>query len=159
MDDETGNADPLLYDKLEPAPGSKMTEKASGNLYSRKVALKYLKLNPGQLQTIGGIMSFERAYVSYRLTVQYWEKDEDCKKDFEKVKNLDLEFGTLIFNPETHDIMCSSRPNSNHEDTHAIKLEEGMVKHYLQNMDYGDYLEAKFQNELKKSRGGNNELL
>lgn len=82
-----------------------------------------------------------------------------CKKDFEKVKNLDLEFGTLIFNPETHDIMCSSRPNSNHEDTHAIKLEEGMVKHYLQNMDYGDYLEAKFQNELKKSRGGNNELL
>ncbi len=82
-----------------------------------------------------------------------------CKKDFEKVKNLDLEFGTLIFNPETHDIMCCSRPNSNHEDTHAIKLEEGMVKHYLQNMDYGDYLEAKFQNELKKSRGGNNELL
>ena len=82
-----------------------------------------------------------------------------CKKDFEKVKNLDLEFGTLIFNPETRDIMCSSRPNSNHEDTHAIKLEEGMVKHYLQNMDYGDYLEAKLQNELKKSRGGNNELL
>lgn len=82
-----------------------------------------------------------------------------CKKDFEKVKNLDLEFGTLIFNPETHDIMCSSRPNSNHEDTHAIKLEEGMVKRYLQNMDYGDYLESKFQNELKKSRGGNNELL
>ena len=82
-----------------------------------------------------------------------------CKKDFEKVKNLDLEFGTLIFNPETHDIMCSSRPNSNHEDTHVIKLEEGMVKRYLQNMDYGDYLESKFQNELKKSRGGNNELL
>ena len=82
-----------------------------------------------------------------------------CKKDFEKVKNLDLEFGTLIFNPKTHDIMCSSRPNSNYEDTHAIKLEEGMVKRYLQNMDYGDYLEAKFQNELKKSRGGNNELL
>lgn len=82
-----------------------------------------------------------------------------CKKDFEKLKNLDLEFGTLIFNPETHDIMCSSRPNSNHEDTLAIKLEEGMVKCYLQNMDYGDYLEAKFQNELKKSRGGNNELL
>lgn len=82
-----------------------------------------------------------------------------CKKDLEKVKNLDLEFGTLIFNPETHDIMCSSRPNSNHEDTHAIKLEEGMVKRYLQNMDYGDYLESKFQNELKKSRGGNNELL
>lgn len=80
-------------------------------------------------------------------------------KGLENIKDLDLEFGTLIFNPETHDIMCSSRPNSNHEDTHAIKLEEGMVKHYLQNMDYGDYLEAKFQNELKKSRGGNNELL
>ena len=77
----------------------------------------------------------------------------------EELNDLDLEFGTLIFNPETHDIMCSSRPNSNHEDTHAIKLEEGMVKHYLQNMDYEDYLEAKFQNELKKSRGGNNELL
>ena len=43
-----------------------------------------------------------------------------CKKDFEKVKNLDLEFGTLIFNPETHDIMCSSRPNSNYDDTHAL---------------------------------------
>ena len=80
-------------------------------------------------------------------------------KGLENIKDLDLEFGTLIFNPETHDIMCSSRPNSNHEDTHAIKLEEGMVKHYLQNMDYGDYLEAKFQNKLKKSRGGNNELL
>ena len=80
-------------------------------------------------------------------------------KGLENIKDLDLEFGTLIFNPETHDIMCSSRPNSNHEDTHAIKLEEGMVKRYLQNMDYGDYLEAKFQNELKKSRGGNNELL
>ena len=69
-----------------------------------------------------------------------------CKKDFEKVKNLDLEFGTLIFNPKTHDIMCSSRPNSNHEDTRTIKLEEGMVKRYLQNMDYVDYLNMKFDN-------------
>lgn len=69
-----------------------------------------------------------------------------CKKDFEKVKNLDLEFGTLIFNPETHDIMCSSRPNSNCNDTHAIKLEEEIVRRYLHGMDYGDYLEARFNN-------------
>jgi len=82
-----------------------------------------------------------------------------CKKGLENVKDLDLEYGTLIFNPETHDIACSSRPNSNYEDTHAIELEAEVVKHCLDDMDYGDYLEARLQNELKKSRGGNNELL
>lgn len=69
-----------------------------------------------------------------------------CKKDFEKVKNLDLEFGTLIFNPKTHDIMCSSRPNSNYEDKHAIELEIEMVKHCLPDMNYVDYLNMKFDN-------------
>ena len=82
-----------------------------------------------------------------------------CKKDFEKVKNLDLEFGTLIFNPETHDIMCSSRPNSNYDDTHAIELETEMVKHYSDYKDFGEYLEARLEDELEKSEGGNNELL
>lgn len=69
-----------------------------------------------------------------------------CKKDFEEVKNLDLEFGTLIFNPETHDIMCSSRPNSNYEDTHAIELEIEMVEHCLPDVNYVDYLNMKFDN-------------
>ena len=69
-----------------------------------------------------------------------------CKKDFEKVKNLDLEFGTLIFNPGTHDIICSSRPNSNYEDTHAIKLEIEMVEHCLPGVNYVDYLNMKFDN-------------
>lgn len=82
-----------------------------------------------------------------------------CKKDFEKVKNLDLEFGTLIFNPETHDIMCSSRPNSNYDDTHAIELEAEMVKHYSDYKEFGEYLEARLEDELEKSEGGNNELL
>lgn len=82
-----------------------------------------------------------------------------CKKGLENVKNLDLEFGTLIFNPETHDIACSSRPNGNYDDIHAIELEAEIVKHYLPGMDYSEYLEAKFQDRLEKLRGGNNELL
>ncbi|MCQ2739271.1 MAG: hypothetical protein MJ237_03475 [bacterium] len=68
------------------------------------------------------------------------------KKDFENVANLDLEFGTLIFNPETHDIACSSRPNSHYDDEHAIEIEAEMVKWHLPSMDYGEYLDAKFNN-------------
>lgn len=82
-----------------------------------------------------------------------------CNKGLENVKDLDLEFGTLIFNPETHDIMCSSRPNSNYDDTHAIELEAEMVKHYSDYKDFGEYLEARLEDELEKSEGGNNELL
>lgn len=81
-----------------------------------------------------------------------------CKKDFEKVKNLDLEFGTLIFDPKTHEISCCSRPNSNYEDSHAIELEEAMVKYYLPGISYSSYLDAKFQDTLNKSEGGNNNV-
>lgn len=77
------------------------------------------------------------------------------KKAFKNVENLDLEFGTLIFNPETHDIACSSRPNSNYDDEHAIVIEEEMVKWHLHGMDYGEYLDAKFQDRLEKFKGGN----
>ncbi len=78
-----------------------------------------------------------------------------CKKGLENVENLDLEFGTLLFNPATKEISCCSRPNSNYGDIHAIELEEAMVKRYLPNMDYSDYLDAKFQDALNKSKGGN----
>ena len=81
-----------------------------------------------------------------------------CKKDFEIVKNLDLEFGTLIFDSKTHEISCSSRPNSNYEDSHAIELEEAMVKYYLPGISYSSYLDAKFQDTLNKSEGGNNNV-
>lgn len=77
------------------------------------------------------------------------------KKAFKNVENLDLEFGTLIFNPETHDIACSSRPNSNYDDEHAIVIEKEMVKWHLHGMDYGEYLDAKFQDRLEKFKGGN----
>lgn len=77
------------------------------------------------------------------------------KKAFKNVENLDLEFGTLIFNPETHDIACSSRPNSNYDDEHAIVIEEEMVKWHLHGMDYGEYLDTKFQDRLEKFKGGN----
>lgn len=70
------------------------------------------------------------------------------KKAFKNVENLDLEFGTLIFNPETHDIACSSRPNSHYDDEHAIEIEAEMVKWHLQGMDYGEYLNMKFDNLL-----------
>ncbi len=81
------------------------------------------------------------------------------KKDFENVKNLDLEFGTLIFNPETHDIACSSRPNSHYDDDeHAIEIEAEMVEWHLQGMDYGEYLDARLQNTFNKSEGGNNNV-
>ena len=80
------------------------------------------------------------------------------KKDFEKVKNLDLEFGTLIFNPETNEIACSSRPNSHYDDEHAIEIEAEMVEWHLQGMDYGEYLDARLQNTFNKPEGGNNNV-
>ncbi len=82
-----------------------------------------------------------------------------CKKGLENVKDLNLEYGTLIFNPETHDISCCSRPTSDYEDEHAILIEEDLVKRYLNGMDYGDYLDAKSKDRLEKLMGGNNELL
>lgn len=77
------------------------------------------------------------------------------KKAFKNVENLNLEFGTLIFNPETHEIACSSRPNSHYDDEHAIEIEAEMVNWHLQGMDYGEYLDARLQNTFNKSEGGN----
>ena len=82
-----------------------------------------------------------------------------CKKGLENVKDLNLEYGTLIFNPEIHEIACCSRPTSNYDDTHAIELEAEMVKQYSDYKDFGEYLEARLEDELEKSEGGNNELL
>ena len=80
------------------------------------------------------------------------------KKAFKNVENLDLEFGTLIFNPETHNIACSSRPNSHYDDEHAIEIEAEMVNWHLSGMDYMEYLDAKLQDTLSKSEGGNNNV-
>lgn len=115
----------------------------------------FLDQNP-RVDTHNGIVYFSCPYCRKKALEEL--ENVLCKKGLENVKDLDLEFGTLIFNPKTHDIMCSSRPNSNYEDTHAIGVEEEMVKRYLPNMDYGDYLEARFQNTFNKSEGGNNNV-
>lgn len=115
----------------------------------------FLDQNP-RVDTHNGIVYFSCPYCR-KKALEELEKVL-CKKGLENVKDLDLEFGTLIFNPKTHDIICSSRQNSNYEDTHAIGLEEEMVKRYLPNMGYGDYLEARFQNTFNKSDGGNNNV-
>lgn len=82
-----------------------------------------------------------------------------CSAGLKNVENANIEFGTLVFDMKTCDVSCCARPNSNYDDYHFMQLEAAMVERYLPDMEYGDYLNAKFNFIKETLRGGKNEVL